>query len=148
MMISIAERLAVTPGALSVALVHPGAMTDAEVTFAELLAERVNQARAQQAALLNAIDDMRSARSLTFADDEHDPEGSTLSLDQARDAALLNRIEQTLAELSAAGQRLAAGTYGRCESCRREIPRERLLARPEVRLCVPCSTRAAVRRRS
>ena len=128
-------------------LVHPGAVTDAEVRFADLLAERVVRTRAQQAALSSAIEDVRSSRNLTLADDEHDPEGSTLSLDQARDAALLEQVEQTLAELIAAEQRLAGGTYGRCESCRREIPRERLLARPEVRSCVACSARAAARRR-
>ena len=52
------------------------------------------------------------ARSLTFADDEHDPEGSTVSLDQARDVALLDRIERSMAELIAAQERLASGTYG------------------------------------
>ena len=108
-------------------------------TYADLLAERVAQARGQQAALTAAIEEMRVARSLTFADDEHDPEGSTVSLDQARDAALLERTERTLAELAAAQQRLAEGSYGICERCRRAIPRERLLARPEARRCVSCS---------
>lgn len=108
-------------------------------TYAAGLAERVAQARAQRAALVAAIEQMRVARSLTFADDEHDPEGSMVSLDQARDAALLKRTEQTLTELAAAQQRLAAGAYGVCERCGRAIARERLLARPEARLCVPCS---------
>jgi RNA polymerase-binding transcription factor DksA len=115
-------------------------------TYAELLEERLAQAHTQQAALVLAIEDMRVARSLTYADDEHDPEGSTLSLDQARDTALLEQTERTLAELTAAQQRLAAGTYGRCELCGREIPTERLLVRPEARLCVPCSERAAAGR--
>ena len=121
-------------------------MTDANPTYADLLAERMAQARVQREALVAAVADMRAARSLTVADDEHDPEGSTVSLDQARDAALLDRIEQTLVELTAAQRRLETGTYGRCESCRREIPRERLLVRPEVRRCVPCSAPAARRR--
>lgn len=89
--------------------------------------------------MLAAIDEMRVARSLTFADDEHDPEGSMVSLDQARDSALLVRTEQTLAELNAAQQRLESGMYGVCERCGEEIPTERLVARPEARLCVPCS---------
>ena len=114
-------------------------MTDP--TPAELLGERLEQVRGQRAALRAAIEDMRLTRSLTVADDEHDPEGSTVSLDQARDLALLDRAERTLAELVAAQERLAAGTYGVCERCGREIPRERLLARPEARLCVPCAQR-------
>ena len=64
-----------------------------------------------------------------------------MSLDQARDSALLDRTEQTRTELTAAQQRLAAGTSGVCEACGRPIPAERLLARPEVRHCVPCSAR-------
>ncbi|MET0692969.1 MAG: TraR/DksA C4-type zinc finger protein [Propionibacteriaceae bacterium] len=106
---------------------------------AALLAERLQQATAQRDELIAAIDAMRTARSLTFADDEHDPEGSTVSLDQARDAALLTRTERSISELTAAQDRLAAGTYGTCERCGRAIPTERLLARPEARWCVPCS---------
>jgi DnaK suppressor protein len=112
---------------------------DADPTYASVLDARVAQARAQRAALVTAIEEMRTARSLTFADDEHDPEGSMVSLDQARDAALLDRTERTLAELAAAQQRLAAGTYGVCERCGQAIRRERLLARPEARRCVSCA---------
>jgi len=119
----------------------------ADLTYASLLHQRATQAQTQRAALARAIEDMRDARSLTFADDEHDPEGSTVSLDQARDAALLDRVDQTLAELTAASQRLAAGTYGICERCGGNIPAERLLARPEARLCVPCAAGAGGRRR-
>jgi len=118
---------------------------DTDPRYADLLSERVAQAVTQRAALVTAIEEMRIARSLTFADDEHDPEGSTVSLDQARDAALLDRTERTLTELTAAQQRLADGTYGVCELCGRPIPTERLLARPEARHCVPCSARARAR---
>lgn len=114
-------------------------MPDADQSYAALLEARVAQARAQRAALVTGIEEMRVARSLTFSDDEHDPEGSMVSLDQARDAALLERTEQTLTELAAAQQRLAAEAYGICERCGQTILRERLLARPEARLCVPCS---------
>ncbi len=114
-------------------------MPDANPIYADLLNQRVVQLRAQHAALVRAIEEMRVARSLTFADDEHDPEGSTVSLDQARDAALLDRTEQTLTELAAAQHRWASGTFGRCEQCRREIATARLLARPEARLCIRCA---------
>ena len=123
-------------------------MPETDPPYADLLRERVAQARAQQAALTTAIEDMRVARSLTFADDEHDPDGSTVSLDQARDVALRQRIEQTLTELAAAQERLESGTYGRCERCGREIPPDRLLARPQARFCVACSARSAASRRS
>ena len=118
-----------------------GRVTEPAPTPAERLGERLEQVRAQGTALRAAIDDMRVTRSLTVADDEHDPEGSTVSLDQARDAALLDRAERTLAELVAAQERLAAGRYGVCERCGRDIPPERLVARPEARVCVPCARR-------
>jgi DnaK suppressor protein len=111
-----------------------------DAAYAELLDERFRQAEEQRNALVAAIDQMRAARSLTSADDEHDPEGSTVSLDQARDDALLVRTERTLAELTAARDRLTLGRYGVCEQCARPIPSARLLARPEARFCVPCAT--------
>ncbi len=118
-------------------------MADEEPSYAELLDQRLRQAEEQRSALVGAIDQMRTARSLTSADDEHDPEGSTVSLDQARDDALLVRTEHTLAELAAARDRLAAGTYGRCERCGDPIPDGRLRARPEARSCVRCAGRPA-----
>lgn len=115
--------------------------------WADALAERMAQAGAQRSALLAAIEETREARSLMFADDEHDPDGSTASLDQARDVALLARTEQTLAELAAAAQRLADGTYGVCQRCGRPVGAERLAARPETAVCVDCASRAARERR-
>lgn len=120
-------------------------MPDPDPLVVDLLNERLAQVTAQRAALASAIEGMRVTRSLTVADDEHDPEGSTVSLDQARDVALLQQTERTLAELTAAQRRLATGTYGVCEACGAALPTARLLARPEARLCVPCS--AGPRRR-
>lgn len=122
-------------------------MSAPDPVVVELLRERVAQAEGQRAALQAAIEDMRIARSLTVADDEHDPEGSMVSLDQARDAALLDRTRQTLGELIAAQERLATDAYGLCERCGRAIPGDRLRARPEARFCVPCTSRAAAARR-
>lgn len=112
-----------------------------------VLSARIKAVHQQRAALLAAIDQTREARSLMFADDEHDPDGSTASLDQARDVALLTRADQTLAELAAAEERLAAGRYGVCERCGGLIAVERLQARPETRVCVACAS-VVPRRRS
>lgn len=104
------------------------------------MAERLAGAEAQRAALRAAIDSTREARSLTFADDEHDPDGSTASLDQVRDTALLQRTEQLLVDLAIAAERLADGCYETCERCGGPIASERLLARPETRVCIGCAT--------
>jgi len=120
---------------------------DIETTYAAPLSERVVQAEEQRAALTAAIEETRAARRLMFADDEHDPDGSTASLDQARDVALLEQTERTLSELAEARQRLASGTYGVCEICGQQIPTARMLARPETRSCVVCAGARADRRR-
>lgn len=122
-------------------------MGDPLLTYAEALTGRIARAEAQQAALIAAIESTRTARSLDFADDEHDPDGSLASLDQARDSALLERTEQTLADLAAAQRRLEDGSYGVCEVCGRAIAPERLLARPETRDCITCAERSSRRGR-
>ena len=73
------------------------------------------------------------------------PERHASTLDAAaRDLAtsVLARLEardhEALAEIRAAEGRLAAGTYGVCEECRRAIPAARLRALPTARLCVAC----------
>ena len=124
-----------------------GGVPDVENTYADALSERVVQAEAQRAALVAAIEETRAARLLMFADDEHDPDGSTASLDQARDVALLEQTERTLSELAEARQRLASGAYGVCEICDQQIPTARMLARPETRSCVVCARALTDRRR-
>jgi len=72
-------------------------------------------------------------------DDEHDAEGSTVAYERARVQALLAQSERARTDLVAARDRLAAGTYRRCEGCGREIPAERLAALPATRRCVTCA---------
>jgi RNA polymerase-binding protein DksA len=56
------------------------------------------------------------------------------------DTAEVSRDLTELRELEAARNRLAAGTYGVCESCGREIAHERLLAYPAATRCIECQT--------
>jgi RNA polymerase-binding transcription factor DksA len=76
------------------------------------------------------------------ADDEHDPEGSTIAFERSQVGALINQARRHLAELDAAEERLRAGSYGCCESCGRPIPAARLEARPVARTCVSCAARS------
>ncbi len=122
-------------------------MDDPASLYAAALSERLSRVQQQRDALAAAIDETRLARSLTFSDDEHDPDGSLASLDQARDTALLLQADATLAELGEARRRLAAGNFDVCENCGREIGTQRLLARPETRICLACARRAKARPR-
>jgi len=73
------------------------------------------------------------------ADDEHDPEGSTIAFERAQLTAVLEAARRRVAELTDAVRRLDAGTYGVCEACGAVIPDERLEARPAARTCVSCA---------
>lgn len=84
----------------------------------------------------------------TNADDEHDPEGATIAFERSQVGALVQQAEQHLAEIDAALERLADGTYGVCLVCGRPIPAERLEVRPTATTCVGCATSAAASRRS
>jgi DnaK suppressor protein len=72
------------------------------------------------------------------ADDEHDPEGATIAFERSQVEALARQAKQHLAEVAAAEERLAAGTYGACATCGSSIPDDRLEARPTAVTCVTC----------
>lgn len=55
--------------------------------------------------------------------------------------ALIAATRQSLEQTSDALRRIDKGSYGDCERCGREIPRERLEALPQARYCVPCQER-------
>ena len=74
------------------------------------------------------------------ADDEHDPEGSTIGFERAQVASLLDQAHAHLVDLDRAEESLRAGTYGRCEACGDPIAADRLAAHPTATTCVPCAT--------
>ncbi|GEK18403.1 hypothetical protein CPE01_21360 [Cellulomonas persica] len=69
-------------------------------------------------------------------DDEHDPEGQTIAFERAQVDALAADVRRRLAEVDAALDRLAAGTYGTCVVGGEPIDPERLRARPTATTCV------------
>ena len=97
--------------------------------------------QAQHAQLRRDLEAIFAAQADVATDDEHDPEGATIAWERSRTTALIEQAEDHLAELTAALERLAAGSYGVCEVCGRPIGAERLAARPAVRTCIICATR-------
>lgn len=73
------------------------------------------------------------------ADDEHDPDGSTIAFERAQVAALLRDARTHLEDLDRADERLRAGAYGICTACGEPIAAERLGALPAVATCVRCT---------
>jgi DnaK suppressor protein len=74
-------------------------------------------------------------------DDEHDVEGATIAFERAQAMALLDETRAQIESLDQALSRVAAGTYGRCESCGEPIAPERLAARPAATTCIRCASR-------
>lgn len=52
--------------------------------------------------------------------------------------ALVDQLRSHRSQVLAALRRMDEGTYGKCESCGRPIPLERLEAIPTTTLCVAC----------
>src|SRR5438270_129661 len=92
-----------------------------------LIAERAD-VLAQVDALSRSLEDIVGASESSNADDEHDPEGSTIAFERAQVTALLAQARAHLSEATEALQRLEAGGYGQCERCGEAIAPERLLA--------------------
>ena len=101
-------------------------------------AER-RRTQARHDALVADYDGVVAASRDTNADDEHDPEGTTIAFERSQVGALVAQAREHLAEVDAALSRLDAGTYGVCERCGEPIPAGRLEARPTARRCVGCS---------
>ena len=113
--------------------------------FAAIIDEHIDGVRAKIDTVLADIREVTAAAKDTPADDEHDPEGTTVSVERANEVSMLAALEASLVELLDARVRLDDGAYGVCERCGEPIPEARLEIRPEARFCVTCA--AAARRR-
>ena len=70
--------------------------------------------------------------------DNHLADTATETYDRELDYTLEENSEHVLADIDAALGRIEGGTYGTCTSCGKEIPEERLEARPWATLCIDC----------
>jgi RNA polymerase-binding transcription factor DksA len=67
---------------------------------------------------------------------QHPADAASDTVEREIDLGLQGDAGDVLAEIAAARRRLADGTYGRCETCDRPIPEDRLQALPWARRCV------------
>ena len=109
--------------------------------FARLLDEREADALQRQRQAEEAVAAITDARDGAQGDDEHDPEGVTLSAEWSRWDGLHRDAEAEVLRIHAARRRLADATYGVCEGCGAEIPEGRLEILPFAALCVACAER-------
>jgi DnaK suppressor protein len=74
--------------------------------------------------------------------DQHPADSGTALADADREEASLEVMLAQQERVRAALARVDAGTYGQCVNCGRELPDERLEARPEAERCVDCQQKA------
>jgi DnaK suppressor protein len=116
------------------------ALTDQQLEHFDAVLRRRRDAAEQHLARLNAsMVEVQTARSDGAADDEHDPEGPTMSEEWSRLSGLVSAAESDLAVLDRGISRLQEGTYGRCARCGEPIALDRLEARPAAELCISCA---------
>src|ERR1700712_4171814 len=93
----------------------PERLTDAQLaTLAATLRRQRVELDADQERMAGSLNEVRSARSASDADDEHDPEGPTLSSEWSRISGLTTELESRSAAIDKALQKVEAGTYGAC----------------------------------
>lgn len=128
----------VSPGKLFWRRVSIG---DMDRVRGRLLAER-EQTLGRLAKLTHDFDALVAASLDTNADDEHDPEGTTIAFERSQVGALVRQAQHHLVEIDAAIGRFDAGAYGVCEGCGEPIGEGRLDARPVARSCIKCAAQS------
>src|SRR5919206_1093783 len=103
--------------------------------FRELL---LDERKRVAAAIQNLHDDHQGSMSEETGEDavydNHLADTATETYDRELDYTLEENSEHVLAEIDAALRRIDDGTYGQCTNCGRQIPEERLEARPYATL--------------
>ncbi|MDQ3855070.1 MAG: TraR/DksA C4-type zinc finger protein [Chloroflexota bacterium] len=115
-------------------------MTTTTRDFSELRA-RLEE---EQTRLTGEVEALRAAAveySESVADEDrsygnHIADDATDTYEAERQLALQRNLETVLRDVNDALQRMDAGTYGICVDCGREIPIERLEARPYAIRCI------------
>jgi RNA polymerase-binding transcription factor DksA len=105
----------------------------------ETLLQLLAAASAEASTLEGDLAALFEASHSSNADDEHDPEGTTIAFERAQLTATLAATRRRADELRAALARHDDGSYGTCERCGNPIPPARLAARPDARTCVTCA---------
>ena len=68
-------------------------------------------------------------------------EGTSIAIERIVQVEAHTKLQATLADVNRALAKLEAGTYGSCDSCGADIPRERLEILPWAVVCVACAAK-------
>jgi DnaK suppressor protein len=73
--------------------------------------------------------------------DSNFADSSQVTAERGEAEALAAKLQDTLAEVEHAIDKLELSTFGRCESCGKEIGAARLEAKPAARTCIHCASK-------
>lgn len=113
--------------------------------FSDVLQKRRAELLHQMGVNDDALLQVRQSLGEGTNDDEHDPEGPTMSEEWSMLTGLQVEGKAELRELDAALERIASHEFGMCVSCGNPIGRPRLEARPYATLCIDCARKAESR---
>jgi DnaK suppressor protein len=106
----------------------------------EVLRSQLEVERARLEAVIAKID-ANGEKNLGYGN--HMADDASEAFEQAKDLALRQSAEQTLAQITDALERFDVGQYGICGQCEAEIDPARLRALPYATLCLRCQRRNA-----
>ena len=106
-------------------------MTQDRTAVAAALATKRAELEAELAGLSAPVDDQGG---ISFGKRVGD--GTSMAVERLSQVAVHDRMQDTLAEVVRAEEKLAEGSYGTCDACGEPIPAERLEALPWATLCV------------
>lgn len=69
-------------------------------------------------------------------------DSAQVTAERSQHITMVEQLRVRRTDIGQALQKIDEGTYGKCESCGKEIPAERLEAVPAATLCVDCKQKA------
>jgi RNA polymerase-binding transcription factor DksA len=115
-------------------------LTDAELRhFGQALRDQRDVTGTELNRLAESLMSVREARSDGSADDEHDPEGPTLSSEWSRIVGVHGEFDEKVAAIDRSLARIADRSYGTCIRCGKPIGTARLSALLTAELCIDCA---------
>ncbi|MFP5352019.1 MAG: TraR/DksA family transcriptional regulator [Actinomycetota bacterium] len=69
-------------------------------------------------------------------------DSAQVTAERSQQITMVEQLRVRRADIQRALEKIDEGTYGKCESCGKEIPPERLEAVPAATLCVDCKQKA------
>jgi RNA polymerase-binding transcription factor DksA len=119
--------------------VRPGEEPWTDEELAELEADlraEVDRLRADVASAEQALGDLLRESGTGAGDDQADT--SSKNFEREHEMAIANNARDMLVQSERALARIAAGTYGECESCGQAVGKARLQVFPRATLCKDC----------